>query len=113
MKRTLRSALAATAALLWAPAFAGMDRSGHQMAQAPAAAETQLAEGVVRKIDQAAGKLTLSHGPLTNLGMPAMTMTFKVKDPAWLGNMKAGDKIRFLAEQMGGAYTVVRYEPAK
>ena len=50
--------------------------------------------------------MTLSHGPLPN-GMPAMTMMFRVKDPAWLDQLKAGDQILFAADQVNGAMTVV------
>jgi Cu/Ag efflux protein CusF len=42
-----------------------------------------------------------------------MTMTFKAKDAALLKKVKEGDKVRFRAEETGGAYTVVRIEPAK
>ncbi len=77
-----------------------------------AAGEVPMAEGVVKKVDQSAGKVTISHGPLTNLGMPMMTMVFRVKDPAWLGQMKEGDKIRFVADKVDGAFTVVKLEPA-
>jgi len=63
----------------------------------------------VKKVDKSAGKLTLSHGPLPN-GMPAMTMVFRVKDPVWLDQVKAGDKVRFMADQINGAMTVVHLE---
>ena len=55
----------------------------------------------------------MSHGPLTNLNMPAMTMAFKVSNAAWLDQMKSGDKIRFMADTVNGAITVVHFEPAK
>ena len=45
--------------------------------------------------------------------MGAMTMVFQVKDPAMLDQVKAGDKIRFQAEKIGGQYTVTRIEPTK
>ncbi|MBI4754310.1 MAG: copper-binding protein [Betaproteobacteria bacterium] len=80
------------------------------MAQASSAAQIQLSEGTVKKVDKSAGKVTLAHGPLANLGMPAMTMVFRVKDAAWLDQMQAGDRIRFIAEQVGGALTVVHFE---
>lgn len=41
-------------------------------------------EGEVRKVDKDAKKITIKHGPLQNLDMPAMTMVFQVKDPAML-----------------------------
>lgn len=105
-------ALAILAALIPMSGLA-MDHAGHAMPQAAAAGEAQLAEGTVKKVDKAAGKVTLAHGPLVNLGMPGMTMAFRVKDAAWLDQLKVGDKIRFLVEQVGGAYTVVRVVPAK
>ncbi|MEO8158432.1 MAG: copper-binding protein, partial [Betaproteobacteria bacterium] len=43
-----------------------------------------LAPGEVKKVDKDTGKVTIKHGPLENLGMPAMTMVFRVKDPAML-----------------------------
>jgi len=81
----------------------------------PAAAQTApLSDGTVKKIDKAAGKVTLAHGPLTNLGMNMpMTMAFRVKDAAWLDQMKNGDKIRFAADNAGGVMTVIKFEPAR
>ena len=70
-----------------------------------------LTEGEVRKVDKDAKKLTIRHGPIANLEMPAMTMVFQVKDPALLEHMKAGDKIKFVAEKIGGQFTVVSIEP--
>jgi Cu(I)/Ag(I) efflux system protein CusF len=85
--------------------------------QKPAAGSTQssaaLADGEVRKVDKDAKKITVRHGPLANLDMPAMTMVFQVKDPAMLDQVKAGDKIKFQAEKVGGAFTITQIEPAK
>jgi Cu/Ag efflux protein CusF len=72
-----------------------------------------MAEGEVRKVDKDAKKITIKHGPLTKLDMPAMTMVFQVRDPAMLDEVKAGDKIKFDAEKVGGAFTVTKIEPAK
>lgn len=69
-------------------------------------------DGEVRKVDAAAGKITLRHGDITNLDMPAMTMVFRVKDPALLEKVKPGDKVRFTADQPGGTLTVMSLEPA-
>ncbi len=76
-------------------------------------AADELSEATVKKVDPAAGTVTLAHGPIANLGMPPMTMMFKAKDKAMLKKVKAGDKVRFRAEETGGAYTVVRIEAAK
>ena len=72
--------------------------------------KTSLTEGEVRKIDKEAKKITIKHGPILNLDMPAMTMAFQVKDLTMLEMVKAGDKIRFEAQKLGGAFTVTTIE---
>jgi Cu/Ag efflux protein CusF len=83
---------------------AGMDMSADAK---QGAAASSMSHGEIRKVDTAAGKLTIKHGPLENLGMDAMTMVFKVKDPAMLSQVKAGDTIDFVAEDVDGTLTVV------
>jgi Cu/Ag efflux protein CusF len=78
--------------------------------QVPARQLTTGAEGEIRRIDRDARKLTIRHGPIQNLEMPAMTMVFQVSDPALLDRVKAGDKVRFTADKVGGAYTVLQLE---
>ena len=80
-------------------------------AQATAAAPQT--DGEVRKVDKEQGKLTLRHGPLQNLDMPAMTMVFRVADPKMLEALKEGDKVKFTAEKVNGAFTVTAIQPAK
>jgi len=74
-------------------------------------AATPMTDGEVRKVDRDAGKLTLRHGPIANLEMPAMTMVFRVVDPKMLDGLKDGDKVRFSAERVNGAITVTAIEP--
>ncbi len=74
---------------------------------------TTLADGVVLSVDGAARNVTIRHGPLNNLGMPPMTMGFRVGDSALLGQIKPGDKVRFHADVIGGAFTVTKIEAAK
>lgn len=85
----------------------------HQPVANAKAVDARLTDGEVRKVDKETGKVTIKHGPLENLGMPAMTMVFRVKDPGLMDQVKAGDKVRFRAEQINGAYTVMQIEPAK
>lgn len=72
-----------------------------------------LSDGEIRKVDKSAKKITIKHGPLANLDMPAMTMAYPVKDPALLEQVKPGDKVKFQAEKVGGTLTVTKIEPAK
>ena len=68
------------------------------------------AEAEVRRIDRDARKITLRHGPIRNLDMPAMTMVFQVRDPALLEVAREGDRVRFAAEKLQGAYVVTAIE---
>lgn len=114
MKLPIRLVLAGAlgaAATLSLPALAQHDH--HAMAMPAAAKSAELSEGEVRKIDTDAKKITLKHGPLKNLDMPAMTMAFQVSDPALLAKVKVGDKVRFLAANPGGRLTITQIEAAK
>lgn len=70
-------------------------------------------DGEVRRVDMDANKITLRHAPIPSLDMPAMTMVFQVKDPAMLEKVKPGDKVKFEAEKLGGAFTVTKIERAQ
>ncbi|KWB93677.1 copper-binding protein [Burkholderia ubonensis] len=113
MKKALVSiamgcALAFSAASHAAGEMGNMDMSGG--AKQGAEAASGMSHGEVRKVDTAAGKLTIKHGALENLGMDAMTMVFKVKDAAMLSQVKAGDKIDFVADEVNGALTVTKLQ---
>ena len=95
-------------------AIAANDQATTQQSAAKSMDSTApMSTGEVKKVDKSSGKVTIKHGPLDNLGMPAMTMVFRVKDPAMLDQMKEGDKINFVAEKVNGAITVIQAEPAK
>jgi Cu/Ag efflux protein CusF len=77
-------------------------------------AQTPLADGQVIKIDQAAGKITIKHGPLKQFGMDeGMTMVYRTADPAMLATVKPGDKIRFSPDRVNGQFTVTKIEKAR
>ncbi len=80
---------------------------------AAAATSAEMADGEVRKVDKENKKVTLKHGLIKNLDMPGMTMVFQVKDAALLDNLKAGDKVKFKAEQAGSAIVVTDIQAAK
>jgi Cu(I)/Ag(I) efflux system protein CusF len=70
------------------------------------AAQAQAYDGEVMKIDKAQTKITLKHGELKGLDMPPMTMVFRVQDAKQLDSLAVGDRVRFDATKVGGAYTV-------
>lgn len=114
MKKLIVAALvAAFAAFVWwslpAPPQAEPASGGHaNHAGDPGA----LSDGTVLAVDRTAMNVTISHGPLVNLGMPPMTMGYEVADPVILEGIKPGDKVRFHADVVGGAFTVMSIEPA-
>jgi Cu/Ag efflux protein CusF len=71
------------------------------------------ARGEVKKVDRAAGTITVQHGPVVNLQMPATTTVFRVKDRALLDQVKQGDKINFSVEHATGLVTMITIEPVK
>jgi Cu(I)/Ag(I) efflux system periplasmic protein CusF len=112
MKSEILGGLVLGWALLSAPLAAqtSPDHAAHHPDAKPAA---PMSEGEIRRIDKSVGKVTIKHGPLQNLDMPAMTMVFRVKDPAMLDQLKEGDQIKFSAERIDGAITVTAIQPGK
>jgi Cu/Ag efflux protein CusF len=102
--------LALLSLLLNTQAWAQTTTPAPETATAVAAASLETTQAEVRKVDVAAGKLTLRHGEIKNLDMPPMTMVFQVKDRAFLTQIKAGDQVKFTADKIKGAYTVLSIE---
>lgn len=93
--------------------IAQTDHSSHgsPAAKPQSSAAVAMEEGVVKKIDKAAGKVSLAHGAQKD-GMSAMTMIYRVKDAAWLDKIQVGQKIRFATDPLDGM-TVARIELSK
>jgi len=99
----IRIAAIMLAALLAAPAAMADDKHHSD----------SLADGEIRKVDKDAKKITIKHGEIKSIDMPPMTMVFQVKDSALLDKVKAGDKIKFAADKVGGTYTVNQLDVVK
>ena len=97
MKRTLIALIGALATTLAATAA---------LAQAPTAS------GEVTRLDKEGRRVTLKHGEIKNLDMPAMTMVFRVRDPQLLEGLAVGDRVRFVAERVDGQYTLTAVSKA-
>jgi Cu/Ag efflux protein CusF len=80
----------------------------------PAArAESGTGHGEVRRIAKDQNKVTLRHGEIKALDMPAMTMVFTVSDGALLDKVKVGDKVQFTVEKTPqGVFLVTGLQPA-
>ena len=77
------------------------------------AAHAQSVDGEVKRVDADSGKVTLKHGEIKNLDMPAMQMSFRVSDPAWLKTLQVGDKVKFDAAKVNGQFTITAITVAK
>ena len=114
MRWMVAIAIVAALALPVAAQQQAADQASHHGAAPQSVAQAApLAEGEVRRVDKEAKKLTIRHGLVPNIDMPEMTMVFQVKDPAMLDQVKVGDKIKFQAEKIDGAYTVTRIEAVR
>ena len=109
-----------TCAFVLSIAFGAHAQSSNAGAESPQVAPSAAAaavkpntEGVIRKIDKEQGKLTIKHGPIVNLDMPSMTMVFRVSDSKALETLKEGDKVRFFADNVNGALTVLAIEAVR
>ena len=82
--------------------------------QATVLAQSALIDGQVTKVDPSAGKITIKHGPIRKLGMDVgMTMVFRAQDPGMLKVVKAGDRVKFDADDVNGQLTVTTIEKRK
>jgi Cu/Ag efflux protein CusF len=112
-KITLFSILLNLTLSFWLPANAHAQETIPETETPSIGTSTEMTEGEVRKIDKANKKITIKHSEITNLDMPGMTMVFQVKDPLMLDTLKAGDKVKFRVEKVGGAMVITDIQSVK
>lgn len=83
--------------------------SENQSPPAPVPGESD-ARGIIKAIDIKQAKVKLKHGPIDKLGMPGMTMKFRVDDPSLLNTVKEGDEVGFTIEMQGSAFVVTGFQ---
>jgi len=54
-----------------------------------------MAEGTLNSVDQAAGSVNITHGPVVSASWPGMTMSFRLADPSAAVNLKPGQRVEF------------------
>ncbi len=77
------------------------------------AGAAMMTDGEVKKVDAAAGKVTIKHGDIKHLDMPGMTMVFTAKDKGLLSSIKPGDKVKFMVINDGGKMLLTDIQPAQ
>ncbi|MHB1092894.1 copper-binding protein [Thiobacillus sp.] len=101
---------------IWIPLLAALAIAAPPQAESadPRVAQVKvMTDGVVRRVDAASARLTLRHGPIANLDMPAMTMVFRVRPPELMKGLKVGDTVKFHAENINDVLTVTAIRPAQ
>lgn len=112
MKRFLMLAALSCATGAYASyALAGDSMSTMSMSMNPPSSKTAsdaaLTRAEVVDVDTATGMVTLKHGELANIGMPAMTMAYRTKDTMLAKRVHAGEKVRVRVENIKGTPTIV------
>ena len=67
-------------------------------------AQSEMAEGEIRRLDMETGKVTIRHGEIKSLDMPPMTMVFIARPKSILDGLKVGDRIQFVAIEENKQY---------
>lgn len=70
-------------------------------------AQEATTSGEVRRVDAENGKITLKHGAIGALELPAMTLVYRI-DPSLLSGIAPGDKVSFTATRQEGQYVVTK-----
>ncbi|MCZ8406384.1 copper-binding protein [Achromobacter dolens] len=108
-------ALGLSAGALAADGMSGMDMGGMKMNASPAPAASSgdqvLTDAIVKQVDISTGMVTLQHGAVAKLGMPAMTMAYKAGSAALLAQAKAGAQVKVRIENLQGVLTIVTLTP--
>jgi Cu(I)/Ag(I) efflux system protein CusF len=103
-------------------AMAGAGHDAHRDMSDMASGKTRLvheggsdahATGTVNGVDPQKRTINLSHGPISALGWPAMTMDFPVSPAVDINHIKPGSRVDFsLEKDKGGTYQIQSVQPA-
>lgn len=107
MQARNRFILAVCAALASTLAVAAPTVLAKQSSQQVGATAT--ASGEVRRVDAAGGKVTIKHGEIPGLELPAMTLVYRA-EPALLAGIKPGQKVRFTATRQAKSYVITQIQ---
>ncbi len=117
---TLAAFAVAGSMIVTVPAFAQdkkMDHSGHGVAQsetaAPAADEV-VAKAKINSVDADKGMVNVDHGPIPEIGWPAMTMDIAVTNRVDLSTVEPGSDVKItLRKGRDNQFRIVEIAPAQ
>jgi Cu/Ag efflux protein CusF len=67
--------------------------------------------GVIREIDNAKGRIKISHEPIDALGWPGITLFFRLKDGVRADQVQEGEKVGFTLERSASGYVISEFHP--
>jgi Cu(I)/Ag(I) efflux system periplasmic protein CusF len=102
-----------SALLIVMMAFAGAAVPPAVATELAQARQPQAIDGEVTRVNKDTQKITIRHGPMPHIDMPAMTMVYALKDPAMLDQVKVGSKIRFIGDKIDGQFTVLSIDSVR
>ena len=70
------------------------------------------AVGMIKQVKTDQAKIKIEHGPIERLGMPAMTMVFKVEDTSQLATLQKGQEVNFSVENSSGGFVITQIKPS-
>jgi Cu(I)/Ag(I) efflux system protein CusF len=106
----LVAAVVLSVAAVPAIAQSTMAKEGSAAADKKPQGPSYKASGTVTKVDPAAGRVTIAHGPVQALKWPAMTMAFGVGDKALLERAQPGKKVDFEFARRGSDYVITKID---
>ena len=77
-----------------------------QVAPGVPASQAEYTLGEIKSIDPDRGAVTVKHAAIRHLGMPDMTMRFRLADPGRAVTLRTGDLVRFRAEKRDGTLVI-------
>jgi Cu(I)/Ag(I) efflux system protein CusF len=80
-------------------------------AATPRTARTDLVDGtgIVREIDEAGGRVRITHEPIDALGWPGITLFFRLKDGVRVDQISKGEKVGFTLEKSPSGYVIAGF----
>ena len=64
------------------------------------------ATGVVKQVKASEGKIKIQHGPIERLGMPAMTMIFRIENLSQLSGIEKGTEVAFNVSNTAAGFSI-------
>jgi Cu/Ag efflux protein CusF len=66
--------------------------------------------GVVKQVKLSEGKVKIKHGPIERLGMPGMTMVFRIENPSQLVGVEKGAQVFFNVDNTAAGFSITHLE---